>query len=328
MSDPQSGKIDPLVVELRALEVFVAVVESGGMSGAAKRLNVSQSAVSQQIVSLERALGAVLLDRRTRPPAPTVQGRALMEHASALLHDARELNQVVREAGRNKLPHLRIAMIDSVASTLAPDVFQLLGSEVGNCAVWSGLSVQHGLSLLQREVDLIVSLDALEDVDRLERHFLLSEPYVVAVSASEPPAASLSELSRRSQLIRYSARSQTGQEIERHVRWLRLHAPRRLEFDNTDSVLAMVAAGLGWAITTPLCTLQASRHLSLIRILPIVHPGMLRRLTVVARDGELGKFPTRLVVALRDSARRRLIAHVQAQAPWLASAIEIGPIDD
>ncbi|MBV9980051.1 LysR family transcriptional regulator, partial [Bradyrhizobium sp.] len=45
-------------------------------------------------------------------------------------------------------------------------------------------------------------------------------------------------------------------QIERHLRRLRVNAVRTLEIDSSEALLAMVADGAGWAITTPLCLLQ------------------------------------------------------------------------
>ena len=53
----------PSPLDLRALQAFVAVCETGSMTAAARRLGLSQSAVSQSIASLEREQGTALFDR-------------------------------------------------------------------------------------------------------------------------------------------------------------------------------------------------------------------------------------------------------------------------
>ncbi|MET8647634.1 LysR family transcriptional regulator [Streptomyces sp. NPDC004675] len=76
-------------MELRELRAFIAVVEEHGMSAAARRLHVSQSALSQTVSSLERQLGLKLLIRTNTGVRTTEEGGALLAEARALIarHD-------------------------------------------------------------------------------------------------------------------------------------------------------------------------------------------------------------------------------------------------
>ncbi len=78
-------------LHLRDLDTFTEVATAGGMRKAAERLHMSQPAVSRAIADLERELGVRLLDRSRQGVEPTLYGRALLKHASALfdgLHQA------------------------------------------------------------------------------------------------------------------------------------------------------------------------------------------------------------------------------------------------
>src|SRR5882757_3861517 len=76
-------------MELREMRAFVAVVEEGGLSAAARRLHVSQPALSQTIAGLERQLGVALLIRGNTGVRPTDAGMTLLTEARAVLqrHD-------------------------------------------------------------------------------------------------------------------------------------------------------------------------------------------------------------------------------------------------
>jgi DNA-binding transcriptional LysR family regulator len=76
-------------VELRELRSFVAVAEEGGMSAAARRLHISQPALSQTVSTLERQLGVKLLVRSSTGVLPTEAGMTLLAEARAVLarHD-------------------------------------------------------------------------------------------------------------------------------------------------------------------------------------------------------------------------------------------------
>ena len=72
-------------MELRELAAFVAVVEEGGLSAAARRLHVSQPALSQTIGGLERELRVKLLERSSTGTRPTEAGVTLLGEAQAVL---------------------------------------------------------------------------------------------------------------------------------------------------------------------------------------------------------------------------------------------------
>ncbi|MGV9360424.1 MULTISPECIES: LysR family transcriptional regulator [unclassified Amycolatopsis] len=76
-------------MEIRELRAFVAVVEAGAMSKAARQLHVSQPALSQTITALERRLGVRLLVRTSTGVQVTDAGTTLLGEARAVLarHD-------------------------------------------------------------------------------------------------------------------------------------------------------------------------------------------------------------------------------------------------
>lgn len=77
-------------LDLDALAMFVAVVESGGFTAAGLRLGRTQSAISARIQDLEGELGRRLLERSRRGVTPTEAGERLLAHARRLLQAERE----------------------------------------------------------------------------------------------------------------------------------------------------------------------------------------------------------------------------------------------
>ena len=99
-------------MDLRRLEMFVAVVDEGGMTAAAAAVHVSQPALSQAIRGLEAELGTALFDRVGRGVRLTAAGEALLEPARQALRDVQTAEAVVRavrglDAGRLSLGCLR-----------------------------------------------------------------------------------------------------------------------------------------------------------------------------------------------------------------------------
>ncbi|MEY9965695.1 DNA-binding transcriptional LysR family regulator [Streptacidiphilus sp. MAP12-16] len=86
-------------MELREMRAFVAVVEEGGLSAAARRLHISQPALSQTVVGLEREFGVQLLVRSSTGVQPTDAGLTLLTEARAVL--ARHGRAVAAMAAHN-----------------------------------------------------------------------------------------------------------------------------------------------------------------------------------------------------------------------------------
>jgi DNA-binding transcriptional LysR family regulator len=77
-------------LRLRDLDTFMAVVSCGTMRKAALQLHMSQPAVSKAIADLEDALGVRLLDRSRRGVEPTMYGRTLLKHGTAMFDGLRQ----------------------------------------------------------------------------------------------------------------------------------------------------------------------------------------------------------------------------------------------
>jgi DNA-binding transcriptional LysR family regulator len=94
---------------LAAMEAFVVVVDAGSFSGAARRLNVGQPAVSKLIAQLEERLGVKLLVRSTRGLTATEAGLNYYERARRAIAEADEADIAARGAGTSLAGKLRVA---------------------------------------------------------------------------------------------------------------------------------------------------------------------------------------------------------------------------
>jgi DNA-binding transcriptional LysR family regulator len=74
-----------MAVELRHLRAFATIADEGTVSGAARRLSITQPALSRTLAQFERALGARLVERSTTSLALTAEGRALLPKVLAAL---------------------------------------------------------------------------------------------------------------------------------------------------------------------------------------------------------------------------------------------------
>src|SRR4051812_35566645 len=79
------------------LPLFIAVVESGSMSAAARKLGAPKSSVSRGVAALEKALGVQLLHRTTREVRLTTAGQTFYEQARPVLNAYRALTTSIPE---------------------------------------------------------------------------------------------------------------------------------------------------------------------------------------------------------------------------------------
>ncbi len=304
------------------LASWVAVVETGSISEAARRLAISQAGVSQHIKQLELQFSTALLDRGTRPARPTASGHRLYEHATDLLRRAGDMSESVRLLSRAKRSIVRLACVDSFAATIGPALVRGLTGTMHKVRLSSGLSPYLNDQFLNRQVDLLVTTSDLAGEAMVQQIPMLTEQYCVVLPAQwriERPG-SLGDLSRGGlQMMCYSARSVLGNHIESTLRSTDPGIERAFEFDATDPLLSLVSAGLGFAITTPLCIWQSRHFVPELRILPLSafsrggepYAPLARTFSLACREGELGSLPHEvhniIRVAGRDIAARIVV---------------------
>lgn len=107
------------------LRAFDAVVRNGSISEAAHVLEVTQSAITRRIQSLEEALGVTLLDRSTKPPRPSALGLRVHQQTRAVLREIDALRGLV---ARDATPsgHLRLGLTHSMGAIGLVDVLARL----------------------------------------------------------------------------------------------------------------------------------------------------------------------------------------------------------
>lgn len=297
------------------LASWVAVLETGSVTDAARMLHVSQAAVSQRIKHLETVFSAVLLDRTTRPAQPTAAGQRLFEHAKDLLTRGDQMMESVRNVSRAKRMIIRFGCVDSFAATIGPSLIKALSTSSHQIRLWSGISPTLDAQIEGRQLDLAVTtcINALPGISRDQ---LFVEPYFVVLpdTFEVNRLGSLLDLSRHLPFIRYSARSLIGQQIDEYLQNSGDALERSCEFDATDPLLSLVASGAGFALTTPLCIWQSRQFSKGIKILPLSsfnrqgrsYPLMSRAFYLAYRQGELGTLPKEV----RDLIRIAVSKHI------------------
>ncbi|MGH8809727.1 MAG: LysR substrate-binding domain-containing protein, partial [Noviherbaspirillum sp.] len=106
-------------MELRQLRYFVAIVDHGSLSRAARVLHVAQPALTQQIQQLEDELGARLLHRSAQGVMSTDAGKSFYEHAQAILKQVEDAKWAVAQSTGKPAGTVALGIPQSVSGALA-----------------------------------------------------------------------------------------------------------------------------------------------------------------------------------------------------------------
>jgi DNA-binding transcriptional LysR family regulator len=311
---------------LRAIQVFVAVVEAGSFAVGAQRIGASISSVSQQISNLEAALGAQLIDRAARPLALTPAGYVFQRRAVAILHEATRAQTELAELELSHLPQLRLAVTEDLDAEVTPELVVRLAARLEDCTIiaHSGLSHENLAALDSRAVDIVVAADIENPPDWIDRHPLLRDPYILVtakglLTEGEEIVAQL----MNAPMIRFTAAQLMGRQIEAHLRRLRLAPPRRFELESNHAVMSTVVRARGWTITTPLGYLYAPRYHARLDARPLPFKSFARTVSLYARRDVLGALPGRAAAILRTLIAEHCVEPALADMPWLADRLRI-----
>ncbi|MFZ1469210.1 MAG: LysR family transcriptional regulator [Paracoccaceae bacterium] len=308
-------------VTLWGIEVFLATAEEGAISAAARRLGVSASAVSQQLTGLEAALGASLLDRSARPLHITPAGAMFRRHAQTILNAAGEARAELALADLAGLTTLRLGMIEDFEADVTPRLLSSLAADLKGCRFLLETGPSHRLlDLLEtRALDIVVAADTpdhgTQDGDWRAVHPILREPFLAVCPRGKTPA----DLP----LIQYTARHLMGRQVAAHLARLGLKPAARFELDSYHAILAMVAAGAGWAILTPLALHQARRFRPEIDVLPLPFAPLDRTLSLSARAGMLRDVPGQITLRLKGLITDEVVLPMRAALPFLGDSLRV-----
>lgn len=182
--------------EIRQIEAFVAVVQSGSFTQAAKRLNLAQPSLSVRIQQLERILQGPLFHRQSRPVQLTPMGVVFLPYAERVLGVLEAGWEAIRVARQGLAGQLRVGTPVSVASSLMPLVVDLFSRRYPQAELF--IETSHSPNLVQQLQDGVLDLVFTAAFPRLIKQvdiLLRLEDRMIAGVASDHPLGQNAEVS-------------------------------------------------------------------------------------------------------------------------------------
>ncbi|HZU19631.1 MAG TPA: LysR substrate-binding domain-containing protein [Gaiellaceae bacterium] len=243
-----------LGVELRHFAALQALAAEGSFGRAAARLGYTQSAVSQQIATLERIVGERLVERPggPRPVSLTEAGRLLLRHAESIMSRLQAAQADLHALRSGEAGTLRVGTFQSVGARVLPEVMRRFSS------TWPAIDLVLG-ELDDEDVERALERGEFDvgfvllpvDAAPLETNELLRDPYVLVVAAESPFATagrlpSLAEIGTQPLIGFRSDRSL--EPVEAALRGAGVEPRFAFRTDDNPTVQGLVAAGIGNAI--------------------------------------------------------------------------------
>lgn len=246
-------------LDLRGIEIFLAICEKGGLTAAAGSLGLTQAGVSLHLQKLERDLGITLMDRSVRPPRLTPGGEYLRKRGRALMGEIADLQEGIARYKACDIPELRLGVIESVANALLPHLVRKLSRSVGSLSITSGTTHPLGPELRAGDLDMTVTSEQLPDEDdSMVLEPLFAEPVVLVLPKGVKAPRDweeMADLAGKLDFIRYGHRRRLSRIIRHQFDRFGVETRGHLEFDSSVALFDLVKSGQGWAASTPLCIL-------------------------------------------------------------------------
>lgn len=285
------------MIRIEGIAAFVATVEHGSISGAARQLRLSKSVVSERLAELERSLGSALLHRTTRKLSLTEDGTAFLPRAQRITRDVTEAAADIAERRGTLAGPLRIAAPVTFGHMhLGPALYPFLKSHP---------EIRLTLDLDDRRIDVassghdaIIRQGVIDDTRLVVWKLAKSRRLLVssaAYLAEHGTPTSIQDL-RDHRGIFYTNRGASDWHFRTEDGPVTIQARQALGVNNGDMIRDAVAAGLGIAMLPAFIAGPAIRTGKLVAIPLAIAPDQ----EWIYMAHSQGRDPSAKLRALRD----------------------------
>jgi DNA-binding transcriptional LysR family regulator len=178
------------VLDLRLVHSFIVVADEGHFVRAARRLYITQPALSRQIQQLEREVGTPLFTRVGRTARLTTAGQIFLDHSRRLVEAAEAAALAARRAADGVVGRLVVGFVSPATYTVLPATFRTFRERAPDVALElrqlsSGAQAE---ALRKREIDVGILHPPVEGAPLLGLRVVVDQPFVAALPARHPLA--------------------------------------------------------------------------------------------------------------------------------------------
>ncbi|MGW0394301.1 LysR family transcriptional regulator [Streptomyces sp. NPDC003042] len=290
------------VPDLGALELLLAVARVGSLSGAARRLGITQPAASSRIRAMETRLGVALVDRSPRGSTLTAEGALVTDWARRVVEAAEAFDAGAQALRGRRDSRLRVAASMTIAEYLLPGWLIALRGERPDTAVslHAGNSAVVAQRVLTHEADLGF-VEGLSVPEGLDSAVIAEDRLVVAVAPSHrwarrTRAVAAAELAETPLILRERG-SGTRQVLDAALAGYGGLAEPLLELASTTAVKAAAVSGAGPCVLSELALGDELAGRRLVTV-PVAGAELGRELRAVWPTGSRPAGPARDLLSL------------------------------
>jgi DNA-binding transcriptional LysR family regulator len=245
------------MLNVSRLRVLTEVARRGSFSAAAEALSYTQSAISQQIATLEAETGLTLLERHARGVSLTAAGQTLVEHADGILARLEAAEAELSAIAGLRGGQLRMASFPTAGATLMPVAIATFRAQYPDVELTlaEGEPEEMAARMGAGEFDLALLFEFGDGDDlpkeSLSRVELLEDPLYLALPGEHPlvdkPALRLQDLQGEA-WVQTSQSSPCAREVVRSCHVAGFEPNVAFESDDYQTVQGLVASGVGVAL--------------------------------------------------------------------------------
>ena len=280
---------------LSQLQTLAEVVRAGSFLAAAKKLGLTQPAISLRIRELEQAMGLRLIERVGRKASPTTAGATLLGFVKQIEATLDEALRVLAQQSASVSGQVRLGTGATACIYLLPPVLRALKDRYPaiDIAVRTGNSGEILNALNDNELDVaVVTLPALGR--SFEVKLLVEDEMVGAFASDDVPAEKLtpSFFARQPAILLYEPGGNSRRVIDQWFRQGGEVANPGMELGNIEAIKKMVGAGLGSSIIPRMAMDESAAGLAVKSLSPRLY----RRIGMVLRRDKVPDAALRAVI--------------------------------